>query len=114
MLFLQLPADAGAQAPPEPLPISHTTALALERALLAESSAARLDELSAALTADGNAASWALVTAEVRLGRTINRLDEGAAWLSGHLESELAAGLRLNAGSGTQSEPQDIEWRLPR
>jgi signal transduction histidine kinase len=110
MLFLQLPADAGGHTPPDPLPIAEATALALERALLAETDAERLNELSAAMTADRNAASWAIRTAELRRGRTINRVEDAVAWLCGNLECELALGLR-SVGS---SSPNEIEWRLPR
>ncbi len=110
MLFLQPPADADSPVPPELLPIAEATVLALERALLSTDEVDRLLELTAALSADGNASSWALRTAEVRLGRTINRVEEAAAWLCSCLERELASSLR--------SEPQlpptnDISWRLP-
>lgn len=108
MLFLQLPADAG-QRPP-PVPIADATALALERALLSSDEAARQRELIVALVADRNAAVWALRAAELRLGRTINRVEEAAEWLSGCLESELATALTTDVADPPSN---DIGWRLP-
>lgn len=109
MLFLQPPADAAAQIPPQPVPIADTTALRLERALLASDAATRHRELAGALAEDPNLASWAMRVAELRLGRTINRVEEAAGWLSGCLERELGAAL-INDAPATQ--PNDIGWRL--
>jgi signal transduction histidine kinase len=114
MLSLQLPADVGAQTPPAPLPISEATALALERALLAANDADRLSELTAAVALDRNAASWAIRIAEAHAGRTVNRVEEAAAWLCGNLERELAAGLRTESSPSTSSTSNAIEWRLPQ
>jgi signal transduction histidine kinase len=109
MLFLQPLADAAANAPP-PLPISETTCLAFERALLATDDAARRLELRDALETDRHAALWALRLAETRLGRTINRIEEAADWLSGRFAAELAAAL---TSSVPPTPANDIGWRLP-
>ena len=66
MLFLQLPADAAAPAPP-PVPFAMPTALAFERALLDARSGRPAAELTAALAADRNAAAWAMRTAELEV-----------------------------------------------
>jgi signal transduction histidine kinase len=110
MLFLQPPADAATEVPPARVPIADATALALERALLAGDDATRLRELVAAFSVDGNAASWVLRAAEVRLGRTVNRVEEAADWLNGCLERELAVAL---CSDDSHVEPNDINWRLP-
>ncbi len=110
MLFLQLPSEVAAQDLADLLPIDDTTALALERALLSTDESSRFRELSTALANNQNAASWALRTAETRLCRTINHVDEAAPWLCGHLETELADALTSDA---TDSAVNDIGWRLP-
>jgi signal transduction histidine kinase len=109
MLFLQPLADASAEVRP-PLPIADATGLAFERALLAADDAARQRELSEALTSDRNAASWALRLAETRLGRTINRVEEAAEWLSSCLVAELAAAVTSDRPA---SQADEIGWRLP-
>ena len=68
--------------------------LCLERALLAADEATRLAEVERALAADRNMANWALSTAEARLGRTVNRVDQAAVWLAEHLVTELGSALR--------------------
>ena len=113
MLFLQLPADANAPSAPPPIPLRDETALAFERALLTPDAAARLRELTAAIANDSDAASWALAAAEFRLGRTINRVEDAATWLSGCLEAELATSLRSDVAEGTSETLGEISARLP-
>jgi signal transduction histidine kinase len=109
MLFLQLPADAAAPAPP-PVPLADSTALAFERALLSRDPAARLSELTAALAADRNAAAWAMRMAELKCGRTINRVEEAAGWLCSRLVVELEAALTTDFADTFGNA---IDWRLP-
>jgi hypothetical protein len=110
MLFLQPAADGSAHDAPAPLPVDDAAGLHLERALLAGDHATRLVEVERALAADRNLANWALSTAESRLGRTINRLDQAAGWLAEHLVGELGATLR---GIVAESSSGGMEWRLP-
>ena len=110
MLHLKHPADDAAQSAQRLAAVADETALAFERALLADDPVTRNREVSAALAADQNVAVWALRTAEMRLGCTINRIDEAADWLSGCLESELAASL---ASAENALSVSDIQWRLP-
>jgi signal transduction histidine kinase len=110
MLFLQPAADGSAHDAPARLPVDDAAGLHLERALLADDGATRSAEVERALAADRNLANWALSTAESRLGRTINRLDQAAVWLSEHLVTELTVTLR---GDGAESAPGGIDWRLP-
>jgi hypothetical protein len=110
MLFLQPAADRSAHDAPARLPVDDAAGLHLERALLAGDGAARAAEVERALAADRNLANWALSTAERRLGRTINRVDQAATWLAEHLVSELGAALR---GDYEESSIFDIGWRLP-
>jgi len=109
MLFLQLPADAAVANPP-PVPIADSTALAFERALLSREPAARLSEVTAALGADRNAAAWAMRVAELKSGRTINRPEEAAAWLSSRLVAEFSAAL---SSDSTTQIGNEIDQRLP-
>src|SRR5882757_5523995 len=108
MLFLQPAADGSAHDASARLPVDDAAGLHLERALLAGHRATGLAEVERALAADRNLANWALSTAESRLGRTINRVDQAAAWLAEHLVSELAATLR---GDGAELSSADIGWR---
>lgn len=110
MLHLKHPADDTAQDAQRLAPLADDTALAFERALLADDSAERHREVSGALAADEKVARWALRMAEMRLGRTINRTQEAADWLSGCLESELAASLASDVNNTSAS---GIQWRLP-
>lgn len=110
MLFLQLPAGAVDQDLAPPVPIADATALAFERALLAADDAVRRSELASALAGDANAASWTLRVAELRAGRTINRVDEAVDWLSERLACELAAALSTDAA---KPQANDVRWRLP-
>lgn len=109
MLYLTQSVDEAVAAPERRIPLAEPTALRLERALLSSDLAARRRELAQALADDRALAGWALRTAEFRLGRTINRVDEAADWLCGRLESELAASVAVD--QPTQSH--EIEWRLP-
>jgi signal transduction histidine kinase len=114
MLYLTQPTDAPSHcAPPHGAPlrfeIAGQTAARLEQALLARDRAARKRELQSALASDSQLAGWALRAAEFRLGRTINRLEEAADWLSGCLETELASSLVVDDAS---AEPGGVEWRL--
>jgi signal transduction histidine kinase len=109
MFFLQYAADGSADAPAR-VPISDDAAVHLEIALLASEPELRLIEVRRALAADRNLAAWALATAEIRLGRTINRTDEAAAWLAERLAVELCDGI---VGACGQSPSAAISWRLP-
>jgi len=110
MLHLKHPADDAAQSAQRLAPLADETALAFERALLASDPVTRHHEVSTALMADQSVAGWALRTAETRLGCTINRIEEAADWLSGCLESELAASLASDVNNTSAS---GIQWRLP-
>jgi signal transduction histidine kinase len=110
MLFLQHAADGPAHDALARTPVDDAAGLCLERALLAADQARRLVEVERALAKDRNLAAWALRTAENRLGRTINRIDEAAAWLSDHLVTELSAVL---GGDCSESSTESVSWRLP-
>jgi signal transduction histidine kinase len=110
MLFLQHEADGAAHDAPARMPVDDAAGLYLERALLAADQATRLAEAGRALATDRNLAAWALRTAENRLGRTINRIDEAASWLAEHLVTELALVLD---GDCADSSPESIGSRLP-
>lgn len=109
MLFLQPPVGATNEAPTA-LPIADAIGLAFERALLSVDDSSRLRELSAALSADRNAAAWAMSAAEMRLGRTVNHVEEAAEWLSTVLVRELARAL---TSDGPPVPANEIAWRLP-
>jgi signal transduction histidine kinase len=81
----------------------------LERALLTLDAELRRRELLQALSDDRDFAGWALRAAEHRLIRTINHVEDAAEWLSGRLESELAAA--IVSGDPTE-QVSDVEWRL--
>jgi signal transduction histidine kinase len=110
MLFLQPAADGSANDAPSRMPVDDAAGLCLERALLASDETTRLAEVERALAADRNLATWALSTAENRLGRTVNRIDQAAEWLADHLVTELGATLR---GDDAASSSAGIDWRLP-
>jgi signal transduction histidine kinase len=109
MLFLQYAAGPASIAP-APLPLTSRSAEFLERVLLAGDHAARRRELEQVLASDPNLAAWSLRTAEIRLGRTINRIHEAADWLSDHLVAELAVAL---VDRPDEAPRDSIEWRLP-
>jgi signal transduction histidine kinase len=110
MLFLQPAADGSDHNAPARVPVDDAAGLCLERALLAADEATRLAEVARALAADRNLANWALSTAETRLGRTVNRVDQAASWLAEHLVTELGAALR---GDSAEPASAGIDWRLP-
>jgi signal transduction histidine kinase len=110
MLFLQPAADGSANDAPARVPVDDVAGLCLERALLTTDEATRLAEVEQALAADRNLASWALSTAEARLGQTINHVDQAAGWLAEHLVAELGARLR---GDVAEFASGGIDWRLP-
>src|SRR4051812_32951054 len=110
MLFLQLADDGGADHPTERIGLGEVAALHLERALLADDPDIRLAEVAQALTVEPNLANWAIATAEIRSGRTINRVEEAAAWLSESLVTELAGSIEAD---NAESSPATIGWRLP-
>lgn len=114
MLFLQLPAETAESSVVPAVAVDNATALAFERALLLSDAAARQAEVSAALAMSSNAAGWAMRRAEVRLRRTINRIDEAATWLSANLVRELARSLKAD-GPSLAGPPanNEISWRLP-
>ena len=110
MLFLQLAADGSANDAAARMPIANEAGLCLERALLAADHADRLTQVECALAADRTLANWALSTAESRLGRTVNRIEQATGWLAEHLVTELGAALR---GEGAASSSDGIDCRLP-
>jgi signal transduction histidine kinase len=109
MLFLQHAAEGSANAPAR-VPVSDEAGVHLEIALLADGPDVRLAEVEHALALDRNLAAWALAAAENRLGRTINRVGEAAAWLSERLVTELA---KVIVGESAESPASSIDWRLP-
>jgi signal transduction histidine kinase len=108
MLYLKPSCDTTGSAS-QPVSLGEQTALRLERALLCDDQAAKRGELVAAFQADRDVAGWAMRTAESRLGRTINRIDEAADWLCGCLEVELGAAL---TSQPPPSQPANGEARL--
>jgi signal transduction histidine kinase len=110
MLFLQHPADGSAENPAARMPVGDAAGLYLERALLAPDAATRLADVGQALAAERSLANWALATAEMRSGRTVNRIDEAAEWLSENLVTELAGSI---CGDNTEPSRTGIDWRLP-
>lgn len=114
MLFLQLPATTADSTAATAVPISEAAALAFERTLLTLDGKVRCDELRRALESDSNVAGWALRVAEVRLGRTINRVEEAARWLAANLVGELARALTSPDSSATQPPVDNaLHSRLP-
>ncbi len=109
MLYLQLPVDDSGDRSGRRVLVGEQTAARIERALLTNDPLMRRRELGEALASDHNVAAWALRTAESRLGRTINRIDEAADWLCSHLEQELATSLAVETADAKQS---DVFWRL--
>lgn len=109
MLYLYS-AVGSADDPAGQMLVSDVAGLHLERALLAPDSATRSAEVSQALTAERNLANWAIAAAEMRSGRTINRIEEAAEWLSENLITELAGSIR---GDNSDSSGAGIDWRLP-
>ncbi len=114
MLFLQLPATTAERGSAAAVPLRDATALVFERALLTLEAEARYDELSGLLESDRDVAGWALRVAEVRLGRTVNRVEEAAKWLAKNLTSELACSLTAEVADDARIDHQGIHWRLPR
>jgi signal transduction histidine kinase len=110
MLFLQHAADGSAHDAPARIPVGDEAGLCLERALLAADESKRLAEVARALAADRNLSSWALSTAEARLGQTVNRIDQAAVWLAENLVTELGTTLR---GDNTDLASRGLDWRLP-
>jgi signal transduction histidine kinase len=109
MLYLHA-ADGPADHVSAQTPVADEAGLYLERALLAPDRATRLAEVAQALASERNLANWAIATAELRSGRTVNRIDEAAEWLSENLVTELAGSIR---GDDTDSSLVAISWRLP-
>ena len=93
MLLLQVAADASAPGAPAFVPVDETAATHLERALLSDEAATAQSELRSLFSLSPDLSSWALRTAENRLGRTVNRSSEAAEWLAMNLVSELATSL---------------------
>jgi signal transduction histidine kinase len=109
MLFLRPPADDAGDGSQRYVPVGEQTAIHFERALLAPDRAVRLHELKQALASDRDIAGWALRAAELRLGRTVNQIDEAAEWLGASLEKEVSARLVSDQSRGPLT---DVEWRL--
>ena len=109
MLYLKLPVEGSGNGAERRVPVGEQTALCLERALLSNDRAARQRALAEAFADDPKVAGWALRAAELRLGRTVNRIDEAVEWLTGRLESELASSLTCENACPQSGE---IEWRL--
>jgi signal transduction histidine kinase len=76
---------------------------------LSQDRQARRRELVEALTADSDVGGWVLRTAEARLGRTINHIDQAIDWLCTCLEREMAACLEVDSAHTRLSE---TAWRL--
>lgn len=110
MLFLQPAANGSASDAPPRLSVNDEAGLRLERALLAADHSVCIAEVEAALAAERNLANWAIAAAELRLGRTVNRLDEAAAWLADRLVVELAPVLE---GDDSEGDFSGVGWRLP-
>src|SRR4051795_214003 len=110
MLFLLHAADGSANNPGARMPLGDVAGLYLERALLAPDSATRLSEVAKALAAERSLTNWAIAKAEMRSGRTVNRIEEATEWLSENLVTELAKSIR---GDDVESSPSAIDWRLP-
>src|SRR3954462_13492736 len=110
MLFLLHAADGSATNPGARMPLGDVAGLYLERALLAPDSATRLSEVAKALAAERSLTNWAIAKAEMRSGRTVNRIEEATEWLSENLVTELAKSIR---GDDVESSPSAIDWRLP-
>jgi signal transduction histidine kinase len=111
---LKFPVAGLPESAPQHLPLSKTTALGLERALLSADRAQRQQELATAAAQDPQFTSWALRTAEYRLSRTVNRIDEAVDWLAGRLEIELLASFQVDAAEQLAGDVNDIAWRFPR
>src|SRR3989337_1414905 len=109
MLYLKLPVEGSGNGAERRVPVGEQTALCLERALLSNDRAARQRALAEAFADDPKVAGWALRAAELRLDRTVNRIDEAVEWLTGRLESELASSLTCENACPQSGE---IEWRL--
>ena len=109
MLYLKQSADDAAVDALWHVPLAEITAIRLERAILTHDAEVRRRELLQSLADDQTFAGWALRAAEHRLVRTINRVEEAAEWLSGCLESELAAAI---VSSDATELVSDVEWRL--
>ena len=109
MLYLKQSANDAAVDALRHVPLAEDTAIRLERALLTRNAEHRRRELLQAFADDRDFAGWALRAAEHRLVRTINRVEEAAEWLSGCLESELAAAIVCSDPAELAS---DVESRL--
>jgi len=102
MLYLTPSADVTAIDARPHVPLTDSTVLQMERALLAHDVEQCRAELLDAFASDQDFARWAMRAAEHQLVRTVNRAEEAAEWLSGNLATELAAAIH----SGEPSEPQ--------
>jgi signal transduction histidine kinase len=109
MLFLTLPGDTVPHPSQLRIPVAELLALRLERALLCDDPAAREAELVRMLAEDPPFAGWAMRLAEIRLGRTINRIEDAARWLTGALERELGALLHMD---GADNRSGEVEQRI--
>src|SRR3954453_5430143 len=110
MLFLKHAADGWAEGgPAAQVPGDDTLGPHLERALLLDDESSRFEELTAAAGANSQFKSWLLRKAEMRLGRTINRSEEGIEWLARNLQPELATSLNEETEN---SAPGESQWRL--
>src|SRR6478735_4077741 len=111
MLFLQHAAHGSATHTTALVPEDDACAACLERALLADDETIRISELQSAFAISRELASWAIAAAELGSGRTINRAEDAAAWVAGHLAAGLASGL-VEEGNDTTAD--DVTQRLPQ
>jgi signal transduction histidine kinase len=110
MLYLKYRADETTGDASPRVVLSEQAALEFERALLQADDAARRQVVLQVLANDRDLAGWALRTAEHRLGRTVNRVEEAVDWLAGNL---VAALVDLLASDTSPASECSIEWRLP-
>jgi C4-dicarboxylate-specific signal transduction histidine kinase len=113
MLYLQLPAAAGATSPPR-VPLAELTALGFERALLAPDAVTRQRELAMTLARDPASLAWVVHISQVSKSHSVDPHGDAMAWLAPRLEFELAAALAHSAEGDSRGRPAaEIEFRLP-
>ena len=115
MLYLLQHSEGG---PTRQVPVSESTALALERALLTRDGAERRRILAEALAADPVLAEWTDREALRRDGLQVANYDDAATWLSERLAEKLAGRLGELPASDSPAEALSycepyIAWRLP-
>jgi signal transduction histidine kinase len=104
MLYLKQSGVCAADVEYRRVRLTDRAAACLERALLAGNNDVLRRELNQALAEDAGFAGWVLRLAEHRTGRTTNRVDEAAEWLSGRLAIELAEALNVDVPAQSSDE----------